>query len=86
MWDRAGATANTRADFFKSWNADEGKKLGIRVKYLPQATEKYEEIVRLGFQTRRAPDIFHAPSAQMGAFVERRLGAAARRGSSIRAS
>lgn len=69
VWDRAGATANTRQKFFERWNAEEGKKLGIRVKYVPQATEKYEEIVRLGFQTRRAPDLFHAPSSQMGAFV-----------------
>lgn len=69
VWDRAGATANTRQAFFKRWNAEEGKERGIQVKYVPQATEKYEEIVRLGFQTRRAPDVFTAPSAQMGAFV-----------------
>jgi multiple sugar transport system substrate-binding protein len=69
VWDRAGAEASVRQAFFKKWNADEGRKLGIKVQFEPQATEKYEEIVRLGFQTDRAPDIFHAPSAQMGGFV-----------------
>jgi multiple sugar transport system substrate-binding protein len=69
VWDRAGAEANTRKAFFEKWNEDEGKKLGIHVKYEPQATEKYEELVRLGFQTKKAPDVFHSPSSQMGAFV-----------------
>jgi multiple sugar transport system substrate-binding protein len=69
VWDRAGAEANTRKAFFEKWNEDEGKKLGLHVKYEPQATEKYEELVRLGFQTKKAPDVFHSPSSQMGAFV-----------------
>jgi len=69
VWDRAGAEAKSRQAFFQKWNADQGKQLGIAVKYEPQATEKYEELVRLGFQTKRAPDVFHAPSAQMGGFV-----------------
>ncbi|MGH3487732.1 MAG: hypothetical protein ACRDP8_07430, partial [Actinopolymorphaceae bacterium] len=51
VWDRAGAEASVRQAFFKKWNADEGRKLGIKVQFEPQATEKYEEIVRLGFQT-----------------------------------
>jgi multiple sugar transport system substrate-binding protein len=69
VWDRAGAEASARQQFFKEWNAKEGRDLGIKVRFEPQATEKYEEIVRLGFQTDRAPDIFHAPSSQMGGFV-----------------
>ncbi|MEQ4204785.1 extracellular solute-binding protein [Actinopolymorpha sp. B9G3] len=69
VWDRAGAEASARQAFFKKWNAKEGRELGIKVRFEPQATEKYEEIVRLGFQTERSPDIFHAPSAQMGGFV-----------------
>ena len=69
VWDRAGAEATARQKFFAKWNKETGPDLGIEVKYEPQATEKYEEIVRLGFQTKRAPDIFHGPSSQMGAFV-----------------
>jgi multiple sugar transport system substrate-binding protein len=69
VWDRAGAEASTRQAFFKKWNATEGRELGIKVRFEPQATEKYEEIVRLSFQTERSPDVFHAPSAQMGGFV-----------------
>ncbi|MFI7611721.1 ABC transporter substrate-binding protein [Nonomuraea terrae] len=69
VWDRAGAHAKARQEFFRTWNAQQGKSLGIEVKYEPQATDKYEEIVRLGFQTKRAPDLFHSPSAQLGAFV-----------------
>ncbi|MFC4122881.1 ABC transporter substrate-binding protein [Nonomuraea zeae] len=69
VWDRAGAHAKARQEFFRTWNAQQGKSLGIEVRYEPQATDKYEEIVRLGFQTKRAPDLFHSPSAQLGAFV-----------------
>ncbi|MGP3931184.1 ABC transporter substrate-binding protein [Nonomuraea sp. KM88] len=69
VWDRAGAHAKARQEFFRTWNQQEGKSLGIAVRYEPQATDKYEEIVRLGFQTKRAPDLFHSPSAQLGAFV-----------------
>lgn len=69
VWDRAGAEASTRQAFFEQWNAAEGAEQGIQVRYEPQATERYEEIVRLGFQTQRGPDIFHGPSSQMGAFV-----------------
>ncbi|TYB56585.1 extracellular solute-binding protein [Nonomuraea sp. PA05] len=69
VWDRAGAHAKARQEFFRTWNAQQGKALGIEVRYEPQATDKYEEIVRLGFQTKRAPDVFHSPSAQLGAFV-----------------
>ncbi|MFG1702709.1 ABC transporter substrate-binding protein [Nonomuraea sp. M3C6] len=69
VWDRAGAHAKARQEFFRTWNEQQGKSLGIQVRYEPQATDKYEEIVRLGFQTKRAPDVFHSPSAQLGAFV-----------------
>jgi multiple sugar transport system substrate-binding protein len=70
VWDRAGALATSRQQFFAQWNETKGRELGIKVSYEPQATERYEEIVRLGFQTQRAPDIFHSPSSQMGTFVE----------------
>lgn len=69
VWDRAGAHAKARQEFFGTWNEGEGASLGIKVQYEPQATDKYEEIVRVGFQTKRAPDIFHSPSSQLGAFV-----------------
>ncbi|GAA3615161.1 hypothetical protein GCM10022419_120490 [Nonomuraea rosea] len=69
IWDRAGAHAKARQEFFRVWNEKEGRSRGIAVRYEPQATDKYEEIVRLGFQTKRAPDLFHSPSAQLGAFV-----------------
>ncbi len=69
VWDRAGAEATSRQAFFQKWNAEQGAQQGIKVQYEPQATEKYEEIVRLGFQTGRGPDIFHAPSSQVGAMV-----------------
>src|SRR5690606_25253880 len=69
VWDRAGAEATARQKFFETWNEEEGAELGIRVKYEPQSTEKYEEIVQNGFQTQRGPDVFHAPSSQMGAYV-----------------
>lgn len=69
VWDRAGAHAKARQAFFKTWNEGEGAGLGITVQYAPQATDKYEEIVRVGFQTKRAPDLFHSPSSQLGAFV-----------------
>ncbi|WP_344872232.1 ABC transporter substrate-binding protein [Nonomuraea antimicrobica] len=69
VWDRAGAHATARQEFFRTWNEQQGRSLGIAVRYEPQATDKYEEIVRLGFQTKRAPDLFHSPSAQLGAFV-----------------
>lgn len=69
VWDRAGAEASSRQAFFTKWNAEQGAQRGIKVQYEPQATERYEEIVRLGFQTGRGPDIFHAPSSQVGAFV-----------------
>lgn len=69
VWDRAGAHAKAREDFFSKWNETEGQEQGITVKYEPQATDKYEEIVRVGFQTKRAPDLFHSPSSQLGAFV-----------------
>jgi multiple sugar transport system substrate-binding protein len=69
VWDRAGAEASTRQAFFEEWNKNEGAELGITVQYEPQATERYEEVVRLGFQTQRGPDIFHGPSSQMGGFV-----------------
>ena len=70
IWDRAGALATSRQQFFAEWNETQGRELGITVAYEPQATERYEEILRLGFQTQRAPDIFHGPSSQMGTFVE----------------
>lgn len=69
VWDRAGAEANAKQAFFEKWNKDEGKRLGITVRYEPKATERYEEIVRLGFQTKRAPDVLHTPSSQLGGFV-----------------
>jgi ABC-type glycerol-3-phosphate transport system substrate-binding protein len=69
IWDRAGAQAKAKQEFFDTWNARQGKSRGIQVRYEPQATDKYEEIVRVGFQTKRAPDVFHTPSAQLGAFV-----------------
>ncbi|MBF8184190.1 extracellular solute-binding protein [Nonomuraea sp. K274] len=69
VWDRAGAHAKARQEFFHTWNEQKGRSLGIAVRYEPQATDKYEEIVRLSFQTKRAPDLFHSPSAQLGAFV-----------------
>lgn len=69
VWDRAGAHAKARQEFFQAWNGKEGAELGITVQYEPQATDKYEEIVRVGFQTKRAPDLFHSPSSQLGAFV-----------------
>jgi multiple sugar transport system substrate-binding protein len=69
VWDRAGAEATARQKFFEQWNQEEGADLGIEVQYEPQATEKYEEIVQNAFQTQRGPDVFHAPSSQMGAYV-----------------
>ncbi len=69
VWDRAGAHAKARQEFFRTWNEGEGASLGLTVQYEPQATDKYEEIVRVGFQTKRAPDLFHSPSSQLGAFV-----------------
>ncbi|HEX6447381.1 MAG TPA: extracellular solute-binding protein [Streptosporangiales bacterium] len=69
VWDRGGAQANVIKKYFAAWNTTDGKRLGIRVDYVPQATDKYEEVVRQGFQTRRAPDVFQAPQAQIGAWV-----------------
>jgi len=69
VWDRAGAEATSRQAFFTKWNQEKGAELGVKVQYEPQATERYEEIVRLAFQTQRGPDIFHSPSSQVGAFV-----------------
>jgi ABC-type glycerol-3-phosphate transport system substrate-binding protein len=69
VWDRGGAQANVIKKYFATWNTTDGKRLGIRVDYVPQATDKYEEVVRQGFQTRRAPDLFQAPQAQIGAWV-----------------
>ncbi|TDE14331.1 ABC transporter substrate-binding protein [Jiangella asiatica] len=69
VWDRAGAEATARQEFFTAWNEDQGAELGITVQYEPQATEKYEEIVRTAFQTQRGPDIFHGPSSILGQFV-----------------
>ncbi|MFC7406535.1 ABC transporter substrate-binding protein [Georgenia alba] len=69
VWDRAGAEADARQPFIEEWNRTVGAEEGIRIEYVPQAIERYEEIVRQGFQTDRAPDVFHAPSALMGGFV-----------------
>lgn len=69
VWDRAGSQADTKKKYFEEWNKTEGAELGIKVNYEPQAADKYEEVVRVAFQTDRAPDIFHTPSSQMGGFV-----------------
>ena len=69
VWDRAGAEADVRAPFFEEWNESEGASLGIQVDYVPQAIDRYEELINQGFQTGRAPDIFHGPSSQLGAYV-----------------
>ncbi|WP_187368385.1 ABC transporter substrate-binding protein [Ruania zhangjianzhongii] len=69
VWDRAGAEADVRAPFFEEWNETEGADLGIEVEYVPQAIDRYEELINQGFQTGRAPDIFHGPSSQIGAYV-----------------
>ncbi|TDD68948.1 extracellular solute-binding protein [Jiangella aurantiaca] len=69
VWDRAGAEATARQAFLTAWNEGRGAELGITVQYEPQATDKYEEIVRTAFQTQRGPDIFHGPSSILGQFV-----------------
>lgn len=69
IWDRAGSQATILEQYFQQWNAGEGAEQGVRVQYEPQAADKYEELVRTGFQTRRAPDVFTSPSAQLGGFV-----------------
>ncbi len=69
VWDRGGSQAAVVQRFFQQWNRDEGRRRGIRVNYVQQAPDKYEEVVRLGFQTRRAPDLFQAPQAQIGAWA-----------------
>src|SRR5690606_20324967 len=69
VWDRAGAEAEVRAPFFDEWNESEGAEIGIQVDYIPQAIDRYEELINQGFQTGRAPDIFHGPSSQLGAYV-----------------
>lgn len=69
IWDRAGAQATIKQKWFDTWNAEQGKQAGIQVQYEPQAADKYEEIVRVAFQTKRGPDIFHTPSSQLGGFV-----------------
>lgn len=69
VWDRAGAEATARQEFLTGWNQNQGAELGITVRYEPQATEKYEEIVRTAFQTQRGPDIFHGPSSILGQFA-----------------
>jgi ABC-type glycerol-3-phosphate transport system substrate-binding protein len=69
IWDRAGAQATIKQKWFEIWNANEGKQAGVKVSYEPQAADKYEEIVRVAFQTKRAPDILTTPSSQLGGFV-----------------
>lgn len=69
IWDRAGAQATIKQKWFETWNATEGVQAGVKVSYQPQAADKYEELVRVAFQTKRGPDIFHTPSAQLGGFV-----------------
>jgi ABC-type glycerol-3-phosphate transport system substrate-binding protein len=69
VWDRAGDQATVKQKWFETWNAGPGAKAGIKVNYEPQAADKYEEIVRVAFQTQRGPDIFHTPSSQLGGFV-----------------
>lgn len=69
IWDRAGSQAEAKKAYFDTWNQKTGSELGIKVRYEPQAADKYEEIVRVAFQTQRGPDIFHTPSSQMGGFV-----------------
>jgi multiple sugar transport system substrate-binding protein len=69
IWDRAGSQADAKKVYFDAWNKAKGAELGIKVRYEPQAADKYEEIVRVAFQTQRGPDIFHTPSSQLGGFV-----------------
>lgn len=69
VWDRAGAEANARQPFIDDWNETQGAEIGIQIDYVPQAIDRYEEVINQGFQTDRAPDIFHAPSSQLGAYV-----------------
>jgi len=69
IWDRAGSQATIKQKYFETWNAGEGKQAKVVVKYEPQAADKYEELVRVAFQTKRGPDIFHTPSSQLGGFV-----------------
>jgi len=69
VWDRAGAEADARVPFFDEWNENEGQERGIEIDYVPQAIDRYEELINQGFQTGRAPDVFHSPSSQLGAYV-----------------
>lgn len=69
VWDRASSQADAKKAYFEEWNKAQGAEAGIKVNYEPQAADKYEEIVRVAFQTNRGPDIFHTPSSQMGGFV-----------------
>lgn len=69
VWNRSGGLAKALQPFFKKWNETDGKKSGVRVNYVVQDTNQYEDTVRLAFRTHRAPDVFTAPQQQIAGWV-----------------
>lgn len=70
VWDRAGAEASARKEFLSSWNDSSASGAGFSIDYEPQATDKYDEIVRTAFQTKNAPDVLHTPTKFIPAFAQ----------------
>ena len=70
VWDRAGAEASARKEFLNTWNGTSASTAGFTIDYEPQATDKYDEIVRTAFQTKNAPDVLHTPTKFIPAFAK----------------